>query len=101
MYAAVAGVKVTRGGGVRVELPFWKDLPVVVPHLRRETGPRKFPHVSGAAAAIEWDLAQGYLFLQVNIDGSRGAGPPQAAHMTARFRRYLRRPEVLPPDANA
>ena len=108
MHARVASGKVARGSGVCIYFAFWKNLPVIVPHFCRATGPRVPPHLpvramgecSGAAAAIGWDLAQGYLFPPVNVDGSRGAGTLKAAHMTASLQAYLRRADVPPPDTS-
>ena len=51
---------------------------------------------SVAAAAIGWDLAQGYLFPPLNVDGSRGTGTLKAAHMTSSIQAYLRRVDVPP-----
>ena len=61
---------------------------------------RAMGEYNGAAAAIGWDLAHGYLFPPVNVDGSRGTGTLKAAHVTASLQAYLRRAEVTPPDAN-
>ena len=66
------------------------------PHMPRA---RHGGEYSGAAAAIGWDRAQGYLFPPVNVDGSRGTGAPKAVHMTASLQAYPRRPDVPPPDS--
>ena len=44
---------------------------------------------SGAAAAIGWDLAQGYLFYPVKVVGSKGTG-------TLKLGAYAREPPILP-----
>ena len=107
MYARVAGCEVARGSGVCIQLPFGKTFRSWSHTVVRPD--RESPHIcpvramgeyNGAAAAIGWDLAHGYLFPPVNVDGSRGTGTLKAAHVTASLQAYLRRAEVTPPDAN-
>ena len=100
-------VKLPEGAGFVVNFHFGKTFRSSS-HTFVVRPDRECPHIcpvramgeySGAAAAIGWDLAQGYLFPPVNEDGSSGTGTLKAAHMTASLQAYLRRAEVPPPDA--